>query len=49
VEDRALLLGDAEVAGIGASSTHVLLYFHRGAELDDDRAAQKLTLWPLGN
>jgi hypothetical protein len=28
-------LGDADVAGIGASSTHVLLYFHRGAELDD--------------
>ncbi len=28
-------LGDADVAGIGAASTHVLLYFHRGAELDD--------------
>jgi uncharacterized protein YdhG (YjbR/CyaY superfamily) len=27
--------GDADVAGIGASSKHVLLYFHRGAELDD--------------
>ncbi len=28
-------LDDADVAGIGASSTHVLLFFHRGAELDD--------------
>lgn len=28
-------LGDADVVGIGASSTHVLLYFHRGVELDD--------------
>jgi uncharacterized protein YdhG (YjbR/CyaY superfamily) len=28
-------LGDADVAGIGASSSHVLLYLHRGAELDD--------------
>jgi uncharacterized protein YdhG (YjbR/CyaY superfamily) len=28
-------LGDADVAGIGASSTHVLLYFYRGTELDD--------------
>lgn len=28
-------LGDVDVAGIGASSTHVLLYFYRGTELDD--------------
>jgi uncharacterized protein YdhG (YjbR/CyaY superfamily) len=28
-------VGGADVAGIGTSSTHVLLYFHRGAELDD--------------
>ena len=28
-------LGAADVAGIGASSKHVLLYFHRGTELDD--------------
>jgi uncharacterized protein YdhG (YjbR/CyaY superfamily) len=28
-------LGDADVAGIGAAASHVLLYFHRGTELDD--------------
>jgi uncharacterized protein YdhG (YjbR/CyaY superfamily) len=28
-------LGGADVAGIGASSTHVLLYLHQGTELDD--------------
>jgi hypothetical protein len=28
-------LGDEEVAGIGMSSTHVLLYFYRGVELDE--------------
>jgi hypothetical protein len=28
-------LGDADVVGIGASATHVLLYFYQGTELDD--------------
>jgi hypothetical protein len=28
-------LGGEEVAGIGTFSTHVLLYFYRGVELDD--------------
>ena len=28
-------LGDADVAGVGAFSTHALLYFYRGVELDD--------------
>jgi hypothetical protein len=29
------VLGDADVAGVGTFPTHVLLYLHRGVELDD--------------
>lgn len=46
-------LGEIEVAGIGVTSTHVLLYFYRGVDLDDGsgllagsgKAMRSVKLW----